>query len=89
SEAYPWAGKRGNPTRVSSAYPWHPPFPQQKLIMTTCGFRLPNDPRGSWSDWMRHGNCTPLAPPRKWKRDDRSPSNPTIVKMRMEAKKAL
>ena len=53
SEAYPWAGKRGNPTRVSSAYPWHPPFPQQKLIMTTCGFRLPNDPRGSWSDWMR------------------------------------
>src|SRR4051794_32181980 len=26
----------------------------QHLIFTTYGFRLPNDPRGSWSDFVRN-----------------------------------
>ena len=59
------------------------------LIMTTYGFWLPNDPRGSWSDFVRawelrrFGPATRVHDKRSYARD------PHDRKLRLEAKKYL
>src|SRR5260221_11029289 len=59
------------------------------LIMTTYGFWLPNDPRGSWSDFVRawelrrFGPVTRVYDQRSYARD------PHDARLRLEAKKYL
>jgi REP element-mobilizing transposase RayT len=58
-------------------------------IITTYGFWLPNDPRGSWSDWircwelLRFGEATKVATRRS------VAGRPHDVRKRLEAKRAL
>jgi REP element-mobilizing transposase RayT len=66
-----------------------PPVPAYHLILTAYGFWLPNDPRGSWSDFVRaweltrFGDATKVATRRSLAK---SPHNRSL---RLEAKQSL
>ncbi len=59
------------------------------VIMTTYGFWLPNDPRGSWSDWVRQWELYAFGAATKVETRRSVAKQPHDRQMRMEAKKAL
>lgn len=58
------------------------------VIMTTYGFWLPNDPRGSWSDWVRQWELYAFGAATKVETRRSVAKQPHDRQMRMEAKKA-
>ena len=58
-------------------------------IITTYGFWLPNDPRGSWSDWVRRWELLPHGEATKVNTRRSVAARPHDYRKRQEAKKAL
>ena len=68
----------------------HGPVLAYHLIITTYGFWLPNDPRGSWSDFVRAWELFLFGGPATRTRERRSLArNPHDVRKRLEAKRHL
>jgi REP element-mobilizing transposase RayT len=59
------------------------------LIVTTYGFWLPNDPRGSWSDFVRAWELRRFGPATKTTEKRSLASDPHDRRLRLEAKKHL
>jgi REP element-mobilizing transposase RayT len=59
------------------------------LIITAYGFWLPNDPRGSWSDWVRRWELLRFGKAMKVTTYRSLASRPHDVQLRQAAKKAL
>jgi REP element-mobilizing transposase RayT len=59
------------------------------LILTCYGFWLPNDPRGSWSDFVRAWELRRFGPATKTTERRSHAWDPHDVRKRLEAKKAL
>jgi REP element-mobilizing transposase RayT len=59
------------------------------LIITTYGFWLPNDPRGSWSDFVRAWELQKFGPATKTTERRSLARDPHDRKLRLEAKKHL
>jgi REP element-mobilizing transposase RayT len=59
------------------------------LIMTAYGFWLPNDPRGSWSDFVGSWELFKFGPPTKTSEKRSLAHDPHDVAQRLAAKKAL
>src|SRR5579864_6353172 len=59
------------------------------LIITTYGFWLPNDPRGSWSDFVGAWELLRFGPATKTVARRSAAHDPHDVKLRLEAKKYL
>jgi REP element-mobilizing transposase RayT len=73
----------------SVRFPVMRPVIAYHLIITTYGFWLPNDPRGSWSDFVRAWELQRFGPATRT-RDRRSLArHPHDRKLRLEAKKYL
>ncbi len=58
-------------------------------IITTYGFWLPNDPRGSWSDWVRQWELLRFGPATKVATRRSVAARPHDFHTRQEAKQAL
>ena len=59
------------------------------IIITTYGFWLPNDPRGSWSDWVRQWELVAYGKATKVSTRRSVAARPHDYQHRLEAKKAL
>lgn len=59
------------------------------LIISAYGFWLPNDPRGSWSDWIRKWKLLRFGPPTKTKSRRSVAGREHDVATRMAAKEVL
>ena len=59
------------------------------VIITTYGFWLPNDPRGSWSDWVRQWDLLTYGKATKVETRQSVAKRPHDRQNRIEAKKAL
>ncbi len=59
------------------------------VIFTTYGFWLPNDPRGSWSDFVRSWELLRFGPATKIDTRQSVANRPHDVNLRLAAKKAL
>jgi REP element-mobilizing transposase RayT len=59
------------------------------LIVTTYGFWLPNDPRGSWSDFVRAWELQRFGPATKTRERRSLARDPHNLWLRLEAKKHL
>src|SRR3954447_24140189 len=59
------------------------------LILTFYGFWLPNDPRGSWSDFVRAWELRRFGPATKTNQRRSHARDPHDVQWRLEAKKHL
>jgi hypothetical protein len=59
------------------------------LIMSAYGFWLPNDPRGSWSDFVGSWELLKFGPPTKVNDDRNYAKDPHDVQRRRAAKQAL
>src|SRR6476469_6976865 len=67
-----------------------PPVLAYHLIITAYGFWLPNDPRGSWSDFVRAWELFAFGGPATRTRERRSLArDPHDVAKRLEAKRHL
>src|SRR5687768_1518334 len=66
-----------------------PPVLAYHLILTAYGFWLPNDPRGSWSDFVRAWELRRFGPATKVKDGRSRARDPHDVAMRLEAKRHL
>ncbi|MGE3638337.1 MAG: hypothetical protein AB7G28_07240 [Pirellulales bacterium] len=59
------------------------------VIFSTYGFRLPNDPRGSWSDWIRNWELLQFGPATKVETRRSVAGAKHDVALRKRAKEAL
>src|SRR3954470_10072160 len=66
-----------------------PPVRAYHLILTAYGFWLPNDPRGSWSDFVRAWELRRFGPATRTHERRSLAGDPHDQRRRMEAKKAL
>ena len=66
-----------------------PPIRAFHAIITTYGFWLPNDPRGSWSDWVRQWELLPWGKATKVTTRQSLAGRPHDHQLRQQAKTAL
>ena len=66
-----------------------PPIRAYHAIITAYGFWLPNDPRGSWSDWIRQWELLPWGDATKVTTRRSLASRPHDQQLRQQAKTAL
>ena len=59
------------------------------VIFSTYGYWLPNDPRGSWSDWIRHWELLRFGPATKVETRRSVAGVKHDIELRKQAKKAL
>src|SRR6188474_3471484 len=82
--------KRGANVDASVAFGFMDPVLAYHLIITTYGFWLPNDPRGSWSDYVRAWELFLFGGPATRTQERRSLArDPHDVAKRLELKKHL
>lgn len=68
---------------------WHPRVLAYHLILTTYGFWLPNDPRGSWSEFVRAWELQRFGPATKTHERRSLARDPHDRRLRPAAKEAL
>jgi REP element-mobilizing transposase RayT len=68
---------------------WRPKVLAYHLILTTYGFWLPNDPRGSWSDFVRSWELQRFGPATKTSERRSLARDAHDWRLRMAAKEAL
>jgi len=66
-----------------------PPIRAYHAVMTAYGFWLPNDPRGSWSDWIRQWDLLAYGPATKVTTRRSLARRPHDHRLRQQAKTAL
>src|SRR6201999_2320473 len=75
--------------RMDTFHEMHPPVLAYHLIMTAYGFWLPNDPRGSWSEFVGSWEIYKFGPATKTTEKRSLAREPHGVAERIAAKKAL